>query len=657
MSSYIYSNTHNRDMSIYAPTEETSQAALRKRAERGTLRALYRGLYTDELDRPEEEIVRENILAIAAVLLPEYQLSHRSAAVRGLVGDLLFMSGPGKPGRHIDLPGARIVRLPELSAPESDRIPAPTGVIRGTNGPSEEPYLRISTPLQTIFECLGRTRTYPEKALPDERIAELISRLTEMDRRRAERFAVRNGLRREYLRYQQLSFGIAEAETIHLAEPEATELYYYGWRVGRLVYLGAAEYQFTYDDAWPTQLSEQLPLRHGRVSYEGRRMPAFFENCLPEGWTESVVLASNKLSREDLFGLLSTTRKYLSNLTLRPLGIPDADLAYDALEVRLDDLSRTSPGTVRLVEAIGGEPADPVLWRKTRVDGPMRLSGVQAKLPVSLTTSSAAPTVRLGDLRNPCTHILKVPAHEHAGLIENEWVTMEVARQIDLPVARVVMVEFELETTYRGRSLLVERYDIPTRADLDHGGTQLRLGLQEDACSLLLLRRDEKYATSHERIATALLDAGLSPEVGADGMWRYLQLVLFSWMMGNGDLHAKNISILRRFRSGRPGEPPVLEHVELTPFYDLVNTRLHIPDDEFALPLEGRRNSLSLRHFQRLAARWDTSRDAVRRETERMAEGISRVLPAILGESGLSGDLRERYHAIVRSNLRSLLGA
>jgi serine/threonine-protein kinase HipA len=644
-------------MAIYAPTEETSQAALRKRAERGGLRPLYRGVYTDELDSPEAEIVRENILAIAAVLAPDYQLSHRSAAVRGLVGDLLFMSGPGKPGRHIDLPGARIVRLPALPAPEYDRVPAPTGVIRGTDGPAEEPYIRISTPLQTIFECLGRTRAYAEKALPDEQIAELISRLSETDRQRAERFAVRNGLRREYLRYQQLSFGIAEAETIRLAEPEATELYYYGWRVGRLVYLGAGEYQFTYDDAWPMQLSKQLPLRHGSVSYEGRRMPSFFENCLPEGWTESVVLASNKLSREDLFGLLTTTRKYLSNFTLRPLGIPDADLIYDALEVKLDDLLRTAPGTVQMVEAIGEEPADPLLWRKTRADGPLRLSGVQAKLPVSLTASGAAPALRLGDLRNPCTHILKVPAHEHPGLIENEWATMELARRIGLPVAPVAMVEFAPETRYRGRSLLVERYDIPTRAALDQGGTQLRLGLQEDACSLLLLRRDEKYATSYERIAAALLDAGLSREVRGDGMWRYLQVVLFSWMVGNGDLHAKNISVLRRFRPGRPGEPPVLEHLELTPFYDLVNTRLHIPNDDFALPLEGRRANLSLRDVQRLAARWDTPKDAVRREAERMAGEVQGVLPSILEESGLPREIQDRYRGIVNDNVRSLVGA
>lgn len=643
-------------MAIYYATEEGSQAVLRKRVERGTLRALHRGLHTDELDRPAEEVVRENILAIAAALLPHYQLSHRSAAVRGLVGDYLFMSGPGKPGRHIDLPGARIIRMPELPAPEFDRIPTPTEIIIGTEGPAEELYIRVSTPLQVIFECLSRTRAYPERSLPDEQIAELITRLSETDRQRAERFAVRNGLRREYLRYQELSFGIAEAETIPLAEPEATELYYYGWRVGRLVYLGAGEYQFTYDEEWPIELSRELPLRQGEVSYEGRRMPAFFENCLPEGWTESVVLASNKLSREDLFGLLSTTRKYLSNLTLRPLGIPDRELVYDALEVRLDDLPRDAPGTVRVAEQIGEEPADPTLWRRTRRDGPLRLSGVQAKLPVSLTTGAPVPTIRIGDLRHPCTHILKVAAHEHPGLIENEWATMELARRIGLPVAPVAMAEFDPESRYRGRSLLIERYDIPDRNALDRGGTDLRLALQEDACSLLLLPRDEKYGTSHERIAGALVEAGLSAEVGGDGLWRYLQVVLFSWLIGNGDLHAKNVSVLRRFRPGRPGEPPVLEHVELTPFYDLVNTRLHIPGDNFALPLEGRRTNLSLRHFQRLAGRWDTPKDTVRREAERMVERITDALSVVLQESGLRGELRERYQGIVEENVRVLLG-
>jgi hypothetical protein len=95
----------------------------------------------------------------------------------------------------------------------------------------------------------------------------------------------------------------------------------------------------------------------------------------------------------------------------------------------------------------------------------------------------------------------------------------------------------------------------------------------------------------------------------------------------------------------------------MTPFYDLVNTRLHIPGDDFALPLEGRRTNLSLRHFQRLAARWDSPKDAVRQEAERMAEEITEVLPGVLQESGLAGELRERYQGIVRDSIRTVLGA
>lgn len=638
---------------IYIGGTQRDRSTFRVRAHRGQLRRLYRGVYTDDFERPVEEIVRENILAIVAGLLPDWQLSHSSAAVRGPVEGLLFVSGP-RGGMHLDLPGVRIVRLRELAAPEHDRIPTPTEVVQGPDRGAEALYLRVSSPLQTIFECLTTARRYPQKNLPDVRVAEMIARLPAADRDRAERFAVRNGLRREYLRYRELGFGLAAAERVRVAEPDAAEIYFYGWRIGRLTYLGGGEYRFAYDEQWPVPLSAELPLKRGGISYEGRRMPAFFENCLPEGWTESVVLASNKLAREDLFGLFSTTRKYLSNLTLRPLGIPESELVYDAHVLRLAGLRQRAGGILSMREEIGEEAGDPRLWRRTRGDGPVRLSGVQAKLPVSLFRDDAGLALRIGDLRHSCTHILKVPAHEHAGLIENEWATMELARRIGLPAAAVALVEFQPESRYRGRSLLVERYDIPDREALDAGAAGAQLCLQEDACSLLLLRRDEKYRTSLEQIADALLAAGVPAEDEDAGMRRFLRLALFSWVVGNGDLHAKNVSVLRRFRTGGPGEPPVLERVEHAPFYDLVNTRLHLPGDDFALPIDGRRNNLRLRNFVALASRWGLSRDEVRAEAEALGHGLELHLDAVLAESALPAELVERYRAIVRENVREL---
>ena len=638
-------------MTLHIGSTDRDRAAFRARAHRGSLRKLYRSVYTDDFDRAPEDVVRENALAIAGALFPEWQLSHSSAATRGPVDGFLFLSGPGKAGRSVHLPGLRIVRFHQLEAPEHDVVPSPTEIIRGGDRPPEPVDVRVSTPLQTIFECLGTTRGYPQKLLPDVRIADLIARLPETDRARAERFASRNGLRREYLRYQALCFDVAASDRVRVAEPDGADIYFYGWRIGTLTWLGGGEYRFAYDASWPVALSKELPLEREGVSYEGRGMPAFFENCLPEGWTESVVLASNKLAREDLFGLLSSSRKYLSNLTLRPLGIPEAELVYDTHGLRLGDLRGHGGNTLRVREEIGAEPGDPGLWRRTRVDGPLRLSGVQAKLPVSLTLEDAGLVLRLGALRRACTHILKVPSGEHPGLVENEWTTMELARRIGLPVASVAKVDFQSESPYRGPCLLVERYDIPDQGTLRSGNADLTL--QEDACSLLLLPRVDKYRTSMERVSDALVAAGISAD-GDAGMPLFLQLALFSWIVGNGDLHAKNVSVLRRFRPGRPGEAPVPGQVELAPFYDLVSTRLHLPGDSFALPLDGRQSNIRLKSFVRLAERWGMSADTVREEARRMVTEMTVELPTVLAESGLSPELVERYRSIAHENITTL---
>jgi serine/threonine-protein kinase HipA len=229
---------------------------------------------------------------------------------------------------------------------------------------------------------------------------------------------------------------------------------------------------------------------------------------------------------------------------------------------------------------------------------------------------------------------------------------MELARRMDLPVARTTMVEFQEGSAYRGRSLLVERYDVPDRLKLDSETSDARLFLQEDACSLLLLRREQKYNTSMERIADALLGAGVAPS----DLRHFLMLVMFSWIVGNGDLHAKNVSILRRFRTGRPGEPPVFEGAELAPFYDLVNTRLHIPDDQLAVPVDGRRSNIRLRSFAALASRWDMPRDEVRDVAETLIQEIRSHLDPVLSESSLPQELQDQYRAVVRENVRTLGG-
>ena len=67
---------------IYIGDSERTTQALWQAAQRGTLRSLSREIYSDDLRTPDEEIVRENLLAIVATLLPEWHVSHSSAATR-----------------------------------------------------------------------------------------------------------------------------------------------------------------------------------------------------------------------------------------------------------------------------------------------------------------------------------------------------------------------------------------------------------------------------------------------------------------------------------------------------------------------------------------------------------------------------------------------
>jgi serine/threonine-protein kinase HipA len=158
-----------------------------------------------------------------------------------------------------------------------------------------------------------------------------------------------------------------------------------------------------------------------------------------------------------------------------------------------------------------------------------------------------------------------------------------------------------------------------------------------------------------ERVGDRLLEAGVPPWPEPDGLTLYLRLALFSWIVGNGDLHAKNVSVLRRFRRGRPGEPPVLERVDHAPLYDLVNTRLHIPGDAFALPVDGRQNNIRLKSFQRLARRWEIPAESVQAEALDLVRAVRAELPAVLDASGLPADHAARYAAIVEENIEGLV--
>jgi serine/threonine-protein kinase HipA len=129
--------------------------------------------------------------------------------------------------------------------------------------------------------------------------------------------------------------------------------------------------------------------------------------------------------------------------------------------------------------------------------------------------------------------------------------------------------------------LLVERFD-----RVQDGDGPVRLPL-EDAAQVLDLPPASKYAVSSEEAVLALAGLCKARPVAVRNL--YLQFV-FAWLTGNGDLHAKNISILSRDGGWL-----------VAPVYDIPCTLVY-GDDTTALSVAGKLKGLRARHWQEFAA-------------------------------------------------------
>jgi serine/threonine-protein kinase HipA len=192
----------------------------------------------------------------------------------------------------------------------------------------------------------------------------------------------------------------------------------------------------------------------------------------------------------------------------------------------------------------------------------LSISGVQEKLSFLLDHK----TLRLTEEGEQGAYILKpiprdvrkidqVPANEH--------LTMQIARQVyGINTAENALVFFK-----SGEPAYITR-----RFDVKPDGFKLR---KEDFASLAGLSKDSvgddfKYESSYEEIG--LLIQKFVPAWRVE-IEKYFKLVVFNFLFSNGDAHLKNFGLLETEQGD----------FVLSPAYDLLNTRIHVNDTDFAL--------------------------------------------------------------------------
>jgi serine/threonine-protein kinase HipA len=190
------------------------------------------------------------------------------------------------------------------------------------------------------------------------------------------------------------------------------------------------------------------------------------------------------------------------------------------------------------------------------------ISGVQEKLSLlldknvfRLTQEGEQGTYILKPIPRDLKKIDQVPANEH--------LTMQIAKQVyGINTAENAMIFFKDGTP----AYITKRFDVKKEGK--------KWG-KEDFASLAGKTKDNagadfKYAYSYEE--TGLLIKKYVPAWKVE-MEKYFSLIVFNYLFSNGDAHLKNFSLLES-SSG---------DYMLSPAYDLINTRLHVDDTDFAL--------------------------------------------------------------------------
>ncbi len=595
-------------MGLHLVGETIDKTRSHYQADTGKLVQLMRGIYVDA-DDDVEAIVLRHAVRIAKYLYPQAYLSAASAVLLGPTPDgRLFLSARRKQRTRI-----RALEIIQNEAPAHPSVA--DAVVDDGMG---EFRIAVSSIRQRFLEAF-RMRSEHAASLNDEMRAALAARLAEeygSPEKAADalwKLARENDWHREgelaerYLMRRPNAVAVKNEAALDLL------VAWHGAPLGRLTHDG-------FEWRWKPEGNDGPPLI--RQTTPGR-LPPFIISLLPEGWLEHV------LKDKDERAVLRSGKRYMSNITIVEREAELKDLPQDVLLTRLGTFTEAGlftgayrgPGRGEIEENFERNLAEIY----ARADTP-RLSGIQIKAPMYLDEKGNLSPAS----GKPFTHILKPAGTSgYDTLPVVEWIAMELGRAagFEAPATALVAMPDKMPP-----ALIVERFDIR------ESKTDTRLLALEDMCSVLDLPTSAKYDGTMERVARAVRPLSTAPD---DDLLTLVKRALFAWLIADGDMHLKNMALLK---IAEPGEKQ-FRSVRMAPLYDAVTTRVFpkLKHDHLALKLSGKDDRLRRADFTSLATtaglRAGDAEAAIDDLLRRLREAVDRI--ALPKEMAFSDDARK----------------
>lgn len=249
------------------------------------------------------------------------------------------------------------------------------------------------------------------------------------------------------------------------------------------------------------------------------------------------------------------------------------------------------------------------------------LTGVQAKLSLDVNHGQKNEPDRFTIVGLWGRFILKPQTDTYRSLPELEDLTMHMAEAAKIAVVLHGLIRFD-----DGELCYITR-----RIDRQPDGSKTAM---EDMCQLSERLTEYKYKGSYEQIAKLIKKYSAVPQLDLVNFW---EVVVFSWITGNSDMHLKNFSLYKT---------PL--GFCLTPAYDLLSTLIVMPQDteELALTLNGKKRKIKRSDFEKAMTASGLNEKVIQNMANKFGKAISKWID-LIDNSFLPNDMKREYKRLI----------
>lgn len=342
---------------------------------------------------------------------------------------------------------------------------------------------------------------------------------------------------------------------------------------------------------------------------QGTNLHPFFAGLLPEGLRLKALVGQLKTSQDDLFSLFAAVGSHV---------IGDVQV-----QQRLTDRNKIQPPKLKEVDF--DLYLEKILKMNSYAGGEDAISGVQEKISASMIHFP------LNIAGQQTMSLVKLNPPDKQNLVENEFFCMKLAEKCGITVPKVKFVK-----DGKGKlGLLVERFD----RVWDGQKRTFKMLHQEDACQFLDLYPSDKYRVPFADIAKEIKN--LVPAASVT-LLKLLRIYSYSYLIGNGDLHAKNISLLVSERG----------FIDLSPAYDLICTSIY-GDVKMALKFDGKDDNLKRKSIIQFGERLGIPSLAIEKMLDQLLADFEKY-NALLGRIPMEAKTRKIFWTLVKKRTRDL---